>query len=503
MSLVTLPVESRILDDAMPLVRQLDAAHLDELLELALLDDHYNGEQPLSYMAPELIMELGDRLQQVVLHWPDLVTSSVEDRLNVDGFQLGDGAYSEDLWSIWQGNGLDLSSHQAQVDALVMRRSFMIVGQRTAADLDPSSGVGVEVPLITVESPLAMHCILDPRTRRVSSAAKWWTGVGDQGQDESHVTLYTRNATTYLVHRAATNSRPGGWVIDDHNSPGYDEHKLGVVNVVPLINRPRTGSGRREPSLRGSVASKTLGMSELSPILPLSDAACKIATDMMSGAEFHALPRRWATGVDASDFVDRSGNQKSALSRIIGRLWANSDKDVKFGQFPEAQLSNFHETIRLLADLTASIAGLPAHYMGSRADNPSSADAIRSGESRLVTRVERKQRMFGESYEQVLRIALLIRDGRLPEGASAMETKWRDAGTPTVAQAADAVVKKRADRTISQRQAWDDLGYSAAQQARMKAELAQEAEEDARRARLAATPAAPEAPNSGLILPAA
>ena len=51
-----------------------------------------------------------------------------------------------------------------------------------------------------------------------------------------------------------------------------DVHNLSVVPVVPLVNRSRIID--------------TDGVSELADVVPLSDAACKIATDMMISAEF-------------------------------------------------------------------------------------------------------------------------------------------------------------------------------------------------------------------------
>jgi hypothetical protein len=453
------PVVSSMTEEAQGVLARLRGAHLNEVPGLALLNAHYCGEQPLSYMAPELIMELGDRLRQVVVHWPGLAIDSTEERLDVEGFRLGGKAEAaDDLWGIWQANGLDLSSHQAQVDALVMRRSYLIVGTRTGDDIDPSSGVDIDVPLISVESPLEVFAARDPRTRRTASAAKWWSAPGPKGEDENHVTLYQRNSTSWWVERRSDVTGRTGWVLDEDGSKGVDEHKLGVVPVVPLVNRPRTSA---KP---GAVE----GTSDLAAVIPLSDAACKIATDMMVGAEFHALPRRWATGVDAASFVDQGGNPVSALSRVAGRLWADESGDVKFGQFSEANLSNFHETMNLLAHMVAGIAGLPPHYLGLATDNPASADAIRSGEARLVKRAERRQRTFGEAYEQVMRIALLFRDGRLPSGASRMETLWRDASTPTIAQAADAAVKKFAGGIVPLRQTREDLGYSSIQIQRME-----------------------------------
>ncbi len=228
-----------------------------------------------------------------------------------------------------------------------------------------------------------------------------------------------------------------------------DDHKLGVVPVVPLVNRAR---------ILGPD-----GVSELADVVPLSDAACKIATDMMISAEFHAMPRRVVVGMGEDDQFDAEGRPLSRWAQIAGRVWTIDalPSEVSVTQFSEADLSNFHQTLNTLARMVASLAGLPPHFLGYSDTNPTSADAIRSAETRLVKRAERRQRAFGEAWEQVMRLALLFSDGSLPDRIDSLETVWRDAATPTIAQKADAVVKLRQAGLVSLRQARQDLGYTA------------------------------------------
>jgi hypothetical protein len=203
---------------------------------------------------------------------------------------------------------------------------------------------------------------------------------------------------------------------------------------------------------------------------------------MMVSAEFHSMPRRWALGFGPEDFQDENGNAVSTWSKIAGRIWASektSQDGAAVGQFPEAQLSNFHETIKLLGTMTAALYGLPATYMGLAFDNPPSADGIRSLEARLIKRVERKTRAWGRSWERVMRLADQINTGQQRDELQRLEAKWADPATPTVAQKADAAVKLRTSGITSQRQTWEDLGYTAEQQAQMKADLADEADQNA------------------------
>jgi len=407
------------------------------------LNRYYEGKQDLSYLNPELLEELGDQIRQVVINWPSLVVDSLEERLDVEGFRYADDeAAAEDLWAIWQANGMDEKSQQAHVDALVMRRSFLVVGTN---EKNP------DVPLITTESPLQMQVDRDPRTRQVRAALKRWheqDPITDAVTDR-YAALYLPNETVYYRQTSVTT-----WAETDR-----DGHKLGEVPVVPLVNRGRI--------------MKPNGVSEIANVLPLSDAACKAATDMMVSEEFHAVPRRVAFGIDEEDFVDQNGNQVSKWSRIAGRIWAMTKKrggedGADVVQFPEAQLSNFHSTIELLARLVGGLSGLPPNFLGLDTNNPPSADAIRSAETRLVKRAERRQRSFGGSYECMNRLILRFRDGDWDPRALNLETLWRDASTPTFAQKADAVVKLVQANILPVEQAREDLGYTAVQRERMR-----------------------------------
>jgi len=402
---------------------------------------YYGGTQPMSYMAPELVKEIGDRIRPVVLNWPRLVVDSLEERLDVEGFRYGsDAAADSRLWEWWQANDMDEQSQMGHVDSLASACSFVIVG----------AGDDSDTPVITVESPEQVTVDFDPRTRVVRAAWKSWT---DKPAGMDYATLYLPDETIAYARDASAASTPGDW-----QEQSRDEHRMGRVPVVPLVNRPRILS--------------PLGVSELVDVVPLSDAACKVATDMMVSAEFHAMPRRWVVGMTEEDFKDAQGNKISEWSKVAGRIWASAmlPSEVQVGQFPEANLSNFHETINALAKLTASMAGLPPHALGMATDNPASADAIRSSEARLVKRAERRQRSFGGAWEQVMRLCLLVVDGEVPTEARSLATVWRDASTPTVAQKADAAVKLHAAGIATNRQAREDVGYSASQIARMETE---------------------------------
>ncbi|NBE80323.1 phage portal protein [Micromonospora sp. NEAU-HG-1] len=448
-------------------VSYLDAKLLKAQRHLRKMDAYYEGAQPLRFLALELKQEFGERLAELVINWPEMVADAYEARLDLTGFRFP-GSISNgvdvdeadaDVWAVWQDNDMDRQAPQAHLESIALGRSYAIVGARGTLEEGPAADGALadpfdedtDSPLITVEHPTQCITEQDPRTRQPVSALKRW-------KDSDNV----QRATLYLPDSTRHFYRARRWVEQDR-----DEHRLGVVPVVPLVNRGRM--------------LKHDGRSEFASVIPIADAANKMATDMMVSGEFHAMPRRWALGMGAEDFEDEDGNAISPFEQIAGRMWAHPKKpgDVQVGQFPESDLAVFHNTIRVLAQIAAQLAALPPHYMSFTTDNPASADAIRSSEAQMVKRVERKQTGLGADWRRVMAIALRVRDGADWDArVRRMKVVWRDASTPTVAQAADAAVKKRQQGITTLRQARIDLGYAPEEIRRMEEEDEAEARRD-------------------------
>lgn len=420
---------------------------------IAVYDKYIEGEQPIRFMAPAMQKEFGDRIVPLVLNFARLITGAYEERLDVEGFRYaGDSSGDMTLWDMWQTNNLDEQSQQAHYDSIGLGRSYVLVGAGQSRD---------DAPVVTVESPMQVFARRDPRTRRVVEAVKRWDTLDWQGIPvEQHAVLYLPGSRREYVLSGS------GWQV----TGPVDEYDPSIMPVVPLVNRPRL--------LRPD------GLSEFHDIIPVADAANKMATDMMVSGEFHAMPRRWATGLKESDFVDENGEPLSIWSRDAGTLWASESENVHFGQFSESDLSVFHNTIKLLVQMINQLAGLPPHYasFASGTANPTSADAIRSSEAQLVKRVERKQTYLGGAWEDVMRLVLRFESGAWDKRARSLETIWRDPSTPTVAQKADATLKlatpiQNGRAIVPLEQARIDLGYTPEQRARM-AEMDREAAVD-------------------------
>ncbi|MGW5556865.1 phage portal protein [Micromonospora sp. NPDC003944] len=425
-----------------------------------VLEAYYDGEQRVEQLGLAIPPEL--RRFLTIVAWPKTYADEIAARTTLEGFELPDATDADDeLWRIWQANGLDAESKLGQLDAVVRGSAFVVVG---AGDTDtpdaPSPDGGdddrersAEIPLITVESADEMAVELSPRTRQPIAGAKFYAEDGT-----ARATFYQPNATTWLERRNAA------WVEVDR-----DEHQLGVVPVVPLV--------------RGARLSKRDGRSIFTAIIGLTDAAARALTNGQVATEALAVPQRWAAGLSPDDFKDpKTGETLPTWEAYFGALWASTNKDAKFGAFSAADLSNFDSIVSLYAKLVSGVSGLPMRYLGQATTNPPSAEGILADESRVIKQVEDFQTALEASWERVMKIAVRFRDGRWDPRMEQLETQWRSAATPTRAQAADAAVKLVQQKIIPREAAWVDLGYSAARRKKLAEQFAaEEARDPARR----------------------
>ena len=395
------------------------------------LDEYYEGAHRLEQLGLSIPPELESFT--VVLNWPRVTVDAIERRLDVQGFRAGDGKPDQGLWDVWQYNNMDERASFAHVDALALSRSYVCIGTN---DQDR------DYPLITVESPYEMVALRDPRTHKVTAALRSYDPDG--GLDR-RCTLYMPNYTRWLVRDGSR------WV--DELEP--DVHNLGSVPVVPLVNRNR--------ATRRFLGDTILeGVSEMVDVIPVADSASRAITNAQLLQETMVAPARGVLGATKGDFIDQDGNQLSAWETYFGSVWAMANKDAKTFQFDAADMKNIETIVNVYARQASGVTSLPVEYFGLNTENPPSADGQRAGETRLIKNAERKQTSFGHSWETVQRFVQRFRTGSWDLANTKIETIWRDAGTPTVAQVTDAIVKRYQVGLIDWETAQERIGETPA-----------------------------------------
>lgn len=427
--MVTLLQASVLDDDEKTLMTRLASSLTKRSKHDVRMDSYYEGRQRLEQIGIAVPPEL--RRFETVVNWPRVVVDEVAHRLDVRGFVLpGEDKPSESLREGWEVNNLDSDAPLLAQETMVLGRGFVTVG--TNED-------DREHPLVRVEPPRQMSALVDPRTRKM-------LGLLRSYKDAERIrrrTLMLPNSTLWLRMSSS------GWVVDDR-----DDHDLGRVPAVMFLNRRRPGDW--------------WGESEMTDVIPLTDAAARSLTNLQVAQEGLAVPGRYIFGIDPSKMVDaKTGKPVPVWEAYYTALMVHAGKDgdgskVQAGQFSAADLKNFTETVNHYGQLAASTSGLPIRYFVVSTTNPAAEGAIRADESRLVKNAERKQTDWGDAWGWVMGLYERFRTGEWPE-ANRISTQWFDPGTPTFAQRADAVQKLAGGTALlSRRGAWRELGWSEA-----------------------------------------
>jgi len=429
-------------------------------------EDYYDGKHPLAFVTSKYRAEFGNMLRGVSDNWMALVVDAVEERLHVDGFRIGaDPIGDKDAWSIWQRSSMDADSEMLHSVALQTGAAYALVW--FGDDVN-----GVQQPMITVEHPGQVYIAYETgsRHKRLAAIKAWtdeWTGL-------------TR-ANVYLpdgIYKFEAQRQP---VIDDYITAtgrfrqlqvlsaawrpidGESEvpNPLGVVPMVEFRNRPRMlGEGR----------------SEISEVTSTQNQINKLVCDMLIASEFGAFRQRWATGVEIPTNAV-TGETVEDFKSALDRLWHTENDTAKFGDFAETSLANYVGAIENRVQSLASRTRTPPHYLLGASGSFPSGESLKATETGLVAKVYSRHRHFGESWEDVMRLAFKVLDDARAD-VQTSETIWRDPESRSEAEHTDSLLKKMA-LGIPQEQLWEDAGYTPTQIARFKEMLRAEAAERA------------------------
>jgi hypothetical protein len=180
----------------------------------------------------------------------------------------------------------------------------------------------------------------------------------------------------------------------------------------------------------------------------------------MVASEFSAFAQRWVTGMEIEK--DGEGKPINPFESGADRLFAAENDLAKFGQFDSTDLTNYVKFMENRIQSIASRSRTPAHYLlGSQGSFPS-GESLKATETGLVQKIKQRCRHYGESWEEVMRLAFAVAGDEAKAGYFNAEVMWADVESRTEAEHVDALVKLRT-LDVPLRQLWEDAGYSPAE----------------------------------------
>jgi hypothetical protein len=424
-------------------VLKLDKMRRDRALRLSMLRRYASGDHPL----PEASQRWRDYYRswqkRARTNYCGLASASVAERLQVTGFTGGSELADSDLWRLWKRYRLDADAdlvHHAQTDLGV---AYVLVGPDR----------------VSPESPFQVITYSDPADPRLIVAGlKCWTDMG------------VRYAKLYAPGEVYTFTAPDpeSWQdLDDlewRQSGVVETNPLGRVPIVPFHNRPTLDRDY---------------LAEFEDAIDVQDRINSLMLHMLTISQSQAFRQRYVKGLMTED---EDGNPVDPpFEALVSALWVVEDTDVEFGEFQQVDLTPLLRALQESITQFVTITGLPPHYVAGDLVN-ASADALAAAEARLVAKVRARQRVAGESWEDVMRLAAAWQGVDVAEDVSVL---WADPERKTDAQLSDAVLKS-AQYGVPWEQRMIDRGYTPPQIERMRTQVKDEMRLDAERAAMTA-----------------
>jgi hypothetical protein len=377
---------------------------------------------------------------ETVVGWPAKTVDVRESRFDLEEFVGPTGETSPmGVDEMWAENHMGLEQSFAHTAALMHGVVFLTA---TAGDVQ----AGEPQVLYSIHEATNATVGWNPRTRRPD----WAAAVTSRKNDGSPQTV-----VLYMPYEIITLHQTGQiWNVERVRNP------IGRVPVTMLTRRPRVGRRFGMPAITRAVIS-------------LTDSAVRTLLRSEVSAEFFSVPQRYALGVDGDAFGT------TGWEAVIGKFLAISrddDGDVPvMGQFPQVSIQGHTEQLRSLAMMFSGETSIPISYLGVIQDNPSSADAIRVGETSLIEDVERDQNTFGYGWAELNMLGVMIRNQLTepPTELRSVRPRWRDAATPTRSAQTQNVVQLvsagvlRPDSQVT----FEQLGFDQITRDRLKAEV--------------------------------
>lgn len=420
------------------MVRLEQAANRQEPLDRENLA-YYKGRQKINFLGLRLRAEW--LRQAFPLTWCRTLVNVVVERQQVLRL-LRRGEFSEDeqLRRTWDQSDMDAQLPRLASDLAIYGRCYISVSMTPGG------------PRIVAEPVRAMTLLPDDLGNTLAAMRRYW----DAEARETRRVLYLPNST--VIMRGGV----GGDVIQ------RIKHGLGRIPIVMAVINDVDGT--------------RTGECVFQPIKRLADTSAETLLNARVALETTASPQKAMIDA-ANEVVDEDGNPADVFDAFydnILRVFSGTDdqgKPIKadIKQFPGADMTGFFKTIEMLGQQASSSTGLPMRMLGHVTANPPSEMTVRGEESRLVRMVENHNAALGAALGWALSIAERLRTGAWPEDG-AIDISWRDPGTPTQAQHADALTKLVQTGIMSKRSALEDLGWSDTRINREMERLEQEAD---------------------------
>lgn len=407
-------------------VRTLLELRTPEQQRLKCIADYVSGKHTSVYVPAGAKSEYRWLLERAVVNMLPLVVNVVAQNLYVDGYRRAKSDDNDAPWETWQANRMDGRQHGIHRAALKYGISYALV-------LPGKPG-----PVITPMSPRRMTAFYADAVNdewplyAVEVTHEQVKGSGGKLKQRRQIRLFDDTSVYRFVSEKDRKAIEFG---------GVDDHNLGVCPVIRYRNEEDLDEGQ-------AVAG------EVEPLIQIQDQINSTTFGLLMAQQYAAFRQRWVTGMAPP--LDENGTPIQPFNSRVDGLFVAEDSDTKFGEFGQTDLTGYlksrEESIRSMATISQT----PPYYLLGVVSNLS-AESLAAARDGLDRKTDERKSTFGESHEQMLRLAGLAAGDRKAWEAVTAQVVWRDTTTRALAQTVDALGKLVQMLQVPAQELWEKI----------------------------------------------
>jgi hypothetical protein len=191
-------------------------------------------------------------------------------------------------------------------------------------------------------------------------------------------------------------------------------------------------------------------------MLPAQRQLNQTTFGLLMAQQYAAFKQRWVTGMAIAE--DADGNPAEPWNAAVNRVWQSDSPDTRFGEFAETNLGGYLDSRDKTLLYVSSARQIPPHTLvvGNAVSNVS-AEALAALEAGHQLDIGEHKTAFGESVEQLLRLAGLAMDDTDTWDDTSAQVVWRDTTPRSLAQVADALGKLAQLLDVPPRALWERI----------------------------------------------
>jgi hypothetical protein len=366
--------------------------------------------------------EVKDLAKLAVKNVLALVRDSFAQNLSVVGYRSATARENAPEWDLWQRNRMDARQAEVHRPALTYGAAYVTVTP------------GDDGPVFRPRSPRQILAVYDDPALDSwpQYALETWTTQRNarprrMGMLYDDVFMYELDlgelSTGDTAAESARVTRP-----------------INVTQVLEVTRHGATYEGRPVcPVVRfvNSRDADDMIVGEIAPLILQQQAINSVNFDRLIVSRFGAFPQKVITGW--------AGSTNEVLKASSMRIWTFEDPDVKSSAFPAASVEPYNSILEEMLQHVAMTAQISPSQVTGKMINVS-AEALAAAEANQQRKLAAKRESFGESWEQVLKLAAEM-NGDQPDAAeltvadAGAEVVWRDTEARSFAAVVDGVTK--------------------------------------------------------------